>query len=80
MQVTAVKPELTYAFTTAPKLVEWEVYICGSCFYKFDELKGDMLLGVPPKSEFASLPARFACPFCRAPKSMFFPAHCIAWA
>ena len=62
------------------KLVEWEIYICGTCFFKLDELAGDRMFGIPAKFAFERLPIDFRCPSCNAPKSGFFPAHCIAWA
>lgn len=62
------------------KLVDWEVYICGNCFYKYDELIGDEVFGIPPKTVFERLPMNFRCPNCNAPKTTFFPAHCIGWA
>ena len=64
----------------AAKLVAWEVHICGTCFYKFDELAGDVVFGISPRTTFESLPTNFRCPNCDGPKVGFFPAHCIAWA
>ena len=48
-------------------------YKCSICGYVYDESAGIPEKGIPPGTRWQDLPDDFACPICRAPKSVFNP-------
>jgi rubredoxin len=46
-------------------------YVCKACGYVYDPAAGDPAGKVPPGTPFESLPDRWTCPVCGAPKSEF---------
>ena len=49
---------------------------CGSCDYIYDEAVGDPDEGIPPGTDWESLPDDWVCPECGADKEDFSAAEC----
>lgn len=48
------------------------VYLCRICnIFTFDEDKGDQRIGIPPETEFETIPESSSCPLCGANKEFF---------
>lgn len=63
-----------------PKLVNWEIYICPTCFFKYDELRGERFIGIAPHTSVEKLYGWFRCPYCFTAIEEFMPSHTIGWA
>ena len=50
-------------------------FTCDICGYVYDPAKGDTENGVPPGTEFDSLPEDWTCPVCGAQKDSFAPTE-----
>ena len=49
----------------------YQKYICNTCGFIYDELKGDPTNGIPPKTRFIDVPEEWICSMCGDPKSEF---------
>lgn len=48
-------------------------FICGGCYFIFDESLGASEQGIAPDGSFAAIPADWRCPDCGSEKSIFRP-------
>lgn len=73
MDESAKKQAEIKRLKAAEKFVELGTgtYLCKVCGYVYDPVQGEPRTGTPPGIAFASLPADWRCPTCRAQKDAF---------
>ncbi len=49
------------------------LWICELCGYVYDPAEGDGDGGIPPGTDFSTIPANWSCPVCGARKDDFSP-------